>query len=487
MTIVRNTAYNLSSAGVSILVSILTVPLYLKLIGLDRFGVLSLCWVLVGYFGIFEFGLGTATSQRIAKMKGDPPEFRSEALWTAIGLSLILGVAGCLLLWGIAAPILESVRGLSHSMTSEIQSAIVWLGVLVPLTTVYAVLSGALQGREEFVVMNTITGSGNVLTGIVPLAVAAAFGPQLGWLIGSLVVARAIIVGALLSACYLTLPLSGPRKPTAAMIKSLASFGGWVAISAAIVPVLTSAEKLAIGWAVGAAAVSVYMIPFSLVARVLVLPQSFSSALFPKFAVLDPHLVDAVERRALSTFSALITPLIIVAMTLIAPFLRIWVGHRIASQCAQLGPILLLGAWFNCCTYVPYSRLQGSGHPELVTRILVAQVVPYAVLLLLLLRWGGVTGAALAWSARMLAEMILLFLLTRQPRELLRIVYGPACIVMLASVTAFLFPFPNVWGTPILGGFVIASGVIAVRRGHDVLTKFNPLQRRTLKGSRRRT
>lgn len=486
MTVARNTAYNLSAAAMSALVSVVTLPFYLKLIGLDRFGVLSLCWVLVGYFGLFEFGLGTATSQRIAKMKADLPELRSEALWTAIGLSLVFGLAGCLLLWGIAAPILESVRGLSKSTGAEIQAAILWLGVLVPLTTVYAVLSGALQGREEFLVMNAITGSGNILIGVLPLAVAATLGPQLNYLIGSLVVARAVIIAALLFACTFKLPLFGPRKPSAALIKSLASFGGWVAISAAIVPVLTSAEKLAIGWAVGAAAVSVYMIPFSLVARFLMLPQSFGSALFPRFAMLEAHGVEEVERRALSIFSALVAPLVIVAMALIAPFLRIWVGDRIAVQSAPLGPILLLGVWFNCCSYVPYSRLQGTGQPHLVARILIVQLIPYALLLLLLLRWGGVTGAAFAWSARMLAEMVLLFLLTGQAQQMLRIVCGPACIVTLAGAAALLFPFPNIWESLILCGCLVVSAVIAARRAPDLLAKFNPLQRRTVKGSHRR-
>ena len=96
MSIARHTAYNVVGALVPLVVSLITVPLYLKVISIERYGILSICWLLLGYFGLFELGLGPATAQRIASYPADAANARNELLWNAITLSLGDGaVGGC--------------------------------------------------------------------------------------------------------------------------------------------------------------------------------------------------------------------------------------------------------------------------------------------------------------------------------------------------------------------------------------------------------
>src|ERR1700724_3202968 len=65
----RNATLNLMGSVIPMFVTLATVPPYLRLIGDVRFGVLSLVWAFLSYFGLFEMGLGRATSKYIAELK----------------------------------------------------------------------------------------------------------------------------------------------------------------------------------------------------------------------------------------------------------------------------------------------------------------------------------------------------------------------------------------------------------------------------------
>jgi O-antigen/teichoic acid export membrane protein len=63
--IARNTLLNLIGLAAPLLVAILTIPYVVHGLGTDRFGLLSLAWVVLGYFTIFDLGLGRATTKYV--------------------------------------------------------------------------------------------------------------------------------------------------------------------------------------------------------------------------------------------------------------------------------------------------------------------------------------------------------------------------------------------------------------------------------------
>src|ERR1700688_1884482 len=97
----RNTLWNLLGNGAPMIVAVVCIPILIRGLGKDRFGVLTLAWALIGYASLFELGLGRALTQLVAKKLGAEEEKEIPALaWTSLLLMMLLGVAGtaCVLL-----------------------------------------------------------------------------------------------------------------------------------------------------------------------------------------------------------------------------------------------------------------------------------------------------------------------------------------------------------------------------------------------------
>ena len=44
-----------------LIVGVLSIPFAIKGLGKEGFGILTIAWVILGYFGLFDFGLSRAT------------------------------------------------------------------------------------------------------------------------------------------------------------------------------------------------------------------------------------------------------------------------------------------------------------------------------------------------------------------------------------------------------------------------------------------
>ncbi|MCU7947881.1 MAG: hypothetical protein KZQ72_14790, partial [Candidatus Thiodiazotropha sp. (ex Cardiolucina cf. quadrata)] len=49
----KNVVWNLLSVAVPFLVAIITIPILIDAIGKERFGLLAISWMFVGYFSLF--------------------------------------------------------------------------------------------------------------------------------------------------------------------------------------------------------------------------------------------------------------------------------------------------------------------------------------------------------------------------------------------------------------------------------------------------
>jgi O-antigen/teichoic acid export membrane protein len=140
-TFKANFAINVLGTIVPLAVALLTVPIYVRRIGDARYGVLSIVWVLLGYFGFLDLGLSRAATNALARLRNAPHEARTRVLVTTPVLNLGLGLFGSLCLAVFGSHLLQHVLGLSEALKPEIAQAFPWIVGLFPLALVSGVVS----------------------------------------------------------------------------------------------------------------------------------------------------------------------------------------------------------------------------------------------------------------------------------------------------------------------------------------------------------
>lgn len=436
MSIRRNTAYNLLGAVVPTAVSLVTIPIYLGLIGEARYGVLAIAWLLLGYFGLFDFGLGRATAQSIAALRDASAAERAESFWTALAMNLGLGVFGALALWPVAGYFFGQVFKIDEALRPELLAAVPWLMLAVPMATVSGVLTGALQGRERFLELNLISVSGTVGFQLLPLAVAAAGHINLGILLPAAIFARVLTLLLLAWRCRTEVTRGQPVRFASTQAASLLRFGGWVTVTAIVGPMMVILDRFIIGATAGAKAVTYYTVPFNLAERTTMLSGALTSALFPRFASLRPQEERQLAHEGLRALVVVMTPLTALAVLLIEPFLAWWISPELAARSSLVGQVIILGFWVNAFAHIPYAQLLARGRPDIVAKCHLAELLPYLALLYLGLHFAGLAGAALAFSLRVAVDYLLLAGFAGLLRSSLILLAAPVGLLAAAALIA---------------------------------------------------
>lgn len=440
MSIRKHTIYNLMGSLAPIVVTLFTVPVYLQLIGTERYGVLVIVWAFLGYFGMFDMGLSRATAQRIAILQNAEPKERSDVFWTATFLNLFFGIFAGLLLWPLAHFFFTTYFKVAENLRGEILAAVPWMASAVPVTTMSGVLSGALQGREKFLALNVSSLLGSVLFQIFPLIVAWLHGPDLSSLVLAALFGRISTFFVFFLYCYHYVPLKIKPSVRLSLIASLFRYGSWVTVTGFIGPILTTLDRFLIGSITGAKALSYYAVPFNLASRVVVLPSSLSNTLFPRFSTTSEDERNRLMDEAVRSLIVILTPLIIIGILIMEPFLKFWVGPDFANNASTVGEIIAIGLWFNGQAYIPYARLQAQGRPDLVAKCHLIEIIPYLAFLSAALIFWGVIGAAVAWSLRVIIDAGLLFLICGYGRRWISVHILPIFLIVIVAVAVFTFP-----------------------------------------------
>lgn len=71
ISLAKNTLINFAGFVLPLAVGLITIPLIVSGFGVERFGLLTLAWAIIGYFSLFDLGLGRAIIRRHGAGRND--------------------------------------------------------------------------------------------------------------------------------------------------------------------------------------------------------------------------------------------------------------------------------------------------------------------------------------------------------------------------------------------------------------------------------
>ncbi len=416
--ILKNSSLNLVGQVIPLLIGILTIPRLLHDLGNNRFSILTIIWMALGYFTFFDLGLGRAIIKLVADKIGEGNRKEIPSIfWSSTFIMLIVSLLGSILVLQLGPYIVSSFVDLASDIRKEVLDSLVYLAAAIPIVTMTAGVRGVLEAEHDFKTLNYFQIALGVFTYASPLIILS-YSHRLDHIVFIL------LLGRLLSLIFMTYCAFNKhpelRKISFVERKNLPrllTFGSWLTVSNIISPVMVYFDRFFLSFMVPIKLVAFYTTPYEAVSRLLIIPSSLVRVLFPAFATTGT----LNAKKLMSTY---LKSLVFTAFIMIFPcaflfffsfdLLKIWLGSEFSENSYLVLEVLSIGIYFNSLAFIPHTLIQSTDRPDLTAKIHLFELPFYLILIYYLIGQFGILGAAIAWTIRVFVDMVLMLYFTKK-------------------------------------------------------------------------
>lgn len=402
--LVRNSFLSMLGQLGPLVVAVLAVPILVRALGVDRFGILTLAWTAIGYFSLFDLGLGRALTQSLSAAIGSGRVDELPSLTTAALTAMVaLGIVGAAVFAATTPWIVERVLKIPLQLRAETLTSFYLLCVSLPFVLATAGLRSVFEAHQEFGIATALRVPYAIFNFVAPLAVLP--------LSHSLVPVVAILVVGRIATCvahwivgrrcfpFLRTRVVANRDILLPLFKT----GGWMTVSNIISPLMVNFDRFVVGARLSVTAVAYYATPYDMVMKLLLVPSALLGVLFPAFAASfeqDRPAMAVLFDRTIRLMLLAIFPPVLLLVAFAQEGMRLWLGGDFATHSAVVVRWLAAGVLINSIGQIAFAAVQGVGRADLTAKLHVVELPIYAVVLFALTKSLGLGGVAMAWTLR---------------------------------------------------------------------------------------
>ncbi|MBT8383595.1 MAG: flippase [Ignavibacteria bacterium] len=442
--IIKNTSFNLLGYGIPLIIAIVIIPFLIKGLGEEKFGILNLCLVIVGYFSFLDFGIGRALTKIIAeKIALNKSAHIPEYFWTSLTLMFFVSILVTIIIIFLTPFLVNSVFNISTKLHKETINTFYVLAISIPIVSTTAGLRGVLEAYQKFGTINIIRTALGISTFLMPF-LCLIFTQSLFWIVIVLGLIRLIVWFQYLVQCYNVNSeiRTNSLKFNFSLIKPLFRLSSWLTVSNLVGPLIIHSDRFLIGVLISATAITYYGTPYEVVTKLLLIPGALTSVLFPAFSAnykLNENSNIKLFSRSIRFIFIFLYPIVFFLVTFAHESISMWLGNSFAEKSTIVLQLLSIGVLLNSLAYIPFTFLQGIGKPEIPAIINLIELPIYLFFMIIMIGEYGIFGAAFVWCFRVFLDLVVLYYFTMRVFST-SFVIKPTHIFIAIAVICLLLP-----------------------------------------------
>jgi O-antigen/teichoic acid export membrane protein len=406
-----NSIISLLTNSTPLIIAFFTIPLIIKGLGTERFGLLTLIWSIIGASSILDFGLGHALTQFVSKKLGNNETKNIEIyIWTSIFVIFILGIIASSLVC-VLTPIITSLLKTPNAYIEETQLSFYLLAFSLPFLMLNICLAGVCEACQKFSAIGILRIPVIFCNYIGPLLVLP-FTKSLWVVVIVLCLGRFITSIAYFIFSYKIISgFSKQIKINFAYIKPLLKFGSWITISNIINTIMVNLDRFLIAGLISAAVLAFYTTPLEVLARISIIPAAIMSVMFPAFsAEFTKNKKRARELffDSIKIVFLLIFPIVSIIIIFAKAGLSIWINPEFSSHSYKITQLMAIGALILGLNACNYNFIQATGRSDIPAKLQMCEMPLYIALLFIMIKVFGIKGAAISWLLRIIFDFTVL-------------------------------------------------------------------------------
>jgi O-antigen/teichoic acid export membrane protein len=405
MSVRKNVIANYVGQCWRALMGLAFVPVYIKYLGIEAYGLIGVFSVLQACLSMLDVGLRPSLAREMARSTAGahtPQSIRDllrsvEILGSGIAVLVAVGI------WAASSWLASEWLSPTHISVKDVANAIAIMGFVVALRFIEDIYDSSLAGLQLQVTETIIVSVMATARSVGAVAILAWVSPTIRAFFLWQGVISLITAPVLAIAVYRALPRSPDfaRLSWPALIKIRRFAGGMFAVTL-LALLLTQIDKILISRLLPLAVFAQYALAGVVANALYMLTGPISAAFYPRFTELVTRRDEASLRRAYHLAAQLVTALMGTAAVILIMFgdkvLLLWTRDAVlAKHVSGLLAVIALGTLLHSLTWIPYQLQLAYGWTTLAINVNIVAVAILVPTLFFAVPAYGAIGAAWVW------------------------------------------------------------------------------------------
>jgi O-antigen/teichoic acid export membrane protein len=400
-----NVVANFTGGAWTGLMTLIFVPVYLHLLGIEAYALVAFFTTLQAVFGILDLGLKSTLNREIARLRSRE-DFGHRATELVRTLEIPywgIAVAIGLVIVVFAKPVAYSWINTESLSPVTVRRAVVLMGLVIAFRWPLSFYSGGLQGLERQISLNAINAGAATVRGVGAVLALLLVAPTIEvFFIWQAIVAvgHTALVASVTWRCLPASPI--PPRFNRAVLRDVSPFAAGVSGATALGVVLMQLDKIILSGILSLEAFGFYSIASIMSLSLYRFIHPIYSATYPQFSRLlsagSSLEVERTYHRACQLVSVCALPVAVILCIYSKQILLLWTQDpTVAERTYRIASVLVVGTAFAGLGNIPYALQLASGWTSLSVYVNLAAVAVTVPLMIVLTSTFGAVGAASCW------------------------------------------------------------------------------------------